>query len=73
MSDESFRFKPGKAPKFPMLIMRAFTAPDSHAEWVLTPPNGAGWFEYRFEAKQENGVLFINFDRAIMMPKPPSG
>jgi hypothetical protein len=71
MSDESFEFTPGPTPKFPKLIMRAFTSPDEHAEWVFTPPNDAGWFEYKFEAKQENGVLFINFDRTIMTPKNP--
>jgi hypothetical protein len=31
----------------------------------------AGWFDYKFEAKQENGVLFINFDRTIMTPRAP--
>ena len=71
MSDESFKFTPGPTPKFPALIMRAFTGPDQHAEWILTPPNDAGWFTYSFEAKQENGVLFINFDRAMMQPKAP--
>lgn len=69
MSDESFDFTPGPQPKFPALIMRAFTAPSTHVEWVFTPPDGGGWFEYKFEAKQENGVLFINFDRTLMMPK----
>lgn len=70
MSDESFKFQPGKTPKFPALIMRAFTAPEKHAEWILTPPNDAGWFEYKFEAKQENGVLHINFEPTMMTPKP---
>lgn len=71
MSDEIFKFTPGRTPKFPMLVMRAFSDADNHAEWILTPPNDAGWFEYRFEAKQENGVLFINFDESIMTPKGP--
>lgn len=38
-------------------------------DWVFTPPNGAGWFDYKFEAKQENGVLYINFDKTMMMPR----
>jgi hypothetical protein len=71
VSDESFKFTPGKTPKFPMLVMRAFSDADNFAEWILTPAEGAGWFEYRFEAKQENGSLFINFDRSMMQPKPP--
>lgn len=73
MTDESGKFSPRKTPKFPALIMRAFAGPDpgEHAEWVLTPPNDAGWFEYRFEAKQEDGRLFINFDESMMKPKPP--
>lgn len=71
MSDEGHKFTPGKRPKFPALIMRAFTAEDTHVEWDFTPPNDTGWFEYKFEAKQENGVLFINFDRSIMAPKAP--
>lgn len=69
MSDESFKFTPGPNPKFPKLIMRAFTSPDDFAEWVFTPPEGGGWFEYRFEARHENGTLFINFDSSIMTPK----
>lgn len=71
MSDESGKFSPRKPPKFPALIMRAFAGPDEHAEWILTPPDNAGWFEYRFEAKQENGQLFINFEADMMKPKPP--
>lgn len=71
VSDESHKFTPGKQPKFPALIMRAFSDADNHAEWVLTPPDGAGWFEYKFEAKQEEGVLFVNFDLSIMQPKNP--
>lgn len=71
MSDESFDFTPEPESKFPKLIMRAFTSPDDYAEWIFTPPNDAGFFEYRFEAKQERGVLFINFDRNVMLPKPP--
>lgn len=53
MSDEGFRF----------------TSPDTFVEWVFTPPNDAGWFDYKFEAKQENGVLYINFDKTMMMPR----
>ena len=71
MSDESFKFTPGKTPKFPLLVMRAFSDADNFAEWILTPAEGAGWFEYRFEAKQENGSLFINFDASMMQPKNP--
>lgn len=71
MSDESQKFTPGRSPKYPMLVMRAFVNVDSHVEWILTPPEGAGWFEYKFEAKQENGVLFINFDRTMMQPRLP--
>ena len=72
MSDEGFKFTAGPEPKFPKLIMRAFTSPDNFAEWIFTPPEGAGYFEYRFEAKQEDGKLFINFDRSIMLPKGPT-
>lgn len=71
MSDEGFKFTPSPEEKFPKLIMRAFTSPDQFAEWIFTPPNDAGWFEYKFEAKQENGVLFVNFDRHCMTPKAP--
>lgn len=69
MSDESFRFTPRKEPKFPALIMRAFANADDHAEWILTPPDGGGWFDYKFEAKQEDGILYINFDQSMMMPR----
>ena len=69
MSDEGQKFTPGSTPKFPKLVMRAFTSPDQFAEWILTPPNDSGWFTYQFEAQQENGVLFVNFDRNIMLPK----
>lgn len=69
MSDESFRFTPGPEPKFPKLIMRAFIGPDQFAEWIFTPPDGAGWFDYKFEAKQEDGVLHVNFDRTMMTPR----
>lgn len=69
MSDESFRFTPGPEPKFPKLIMRAFIGPDQFVEWIFTPPDGAGWFDYKFEAKQEDGVLRINFDKTMMMPR----
>lgn len=71
MSDESQKFTPGRQPKFPCLVMRAFSSADAHAEWILTPPEGAGWFDYKFEAKQENGVLFINFDQSMMKPRAP--
>ncbi len=71
MSDEGQKFIPGKTPKYPMLVMRAFSTPDQFAEWILTPPEGAGWFDYKFEAKQENGVLFINFDQTLMTPREP--
>lgn len=71
MSDEDQKFTPGKQPKYPMLVMRAFAAADQHAEWILTPPEGAGWFDYKFEAKQEGGVLFINFDQTMMQPRAP--
>lgn len=69
MSSEGFKFKPGSSPKFPKLMMRAFSSQDQFAEWNLTPPEGGGFFEYKFEAKQENGILFINFDQSMMMPK----
>lgn len=71
MSDESQKFTPGKQPKYPMLVMRAFATADNHAEWILTPPEDAGWFDYKFEAKQEGGVLFINFDQTMMKPREP--
>lgn len=71
MTDASFKFTPGPEPKFPKLIMRAFTADDIFVEWILTPPENAGWFDYKFEAKQEDGVLFVNFDRRIMTPREP--
>lgn len=71
MSNEGFKFRPCKQPKFPCLVMRAFSAPDDHAEWILTPPEGAGWFDYKFEACMENGKLFINFDSSIMTPREP--
>jgi hypothetical protein len=71
LTDESFKFTPGPEPKFPKLIMRAFTGPDQFVEWVFTPPEGGGYFEYRFEAKQEAGILFVNFDHSIMTPKAP--
>lgn len=67
MSDEGHKFTPGPQAKFPRLIMRAFTSTDTFAEWDFTPPDGGGWFEYKFEAKQENGVLFVNFDAATLM------
>lgn len=69
MSDEGGKFLPHKQGKFPALMMRAFSSQDQFAEWNLTPPEGGGFFEYRFEAKQENGILFINFDQSMMMPK----
>lgn len=71
MSDESFKFTPGPDPKFPKLIMRAFISPDQFVEWIFTPPEGAGWFDYKFEAKQENGNLHINFDHTMMQPRNP--
>lgn len=71
MTDLSGKFTPGKRPKYPMLVMRAFANVDTHAEWILTPPEGAGWFDYKFEAKQEGGVLFINFDETMMQPRVP--
>lgn len=71
MSDESFRFTAGPEPKFPKLVMRAFTSPDNHAEWIFTPPDNAGWFTYKFEAKQENGVLFLTMGPDTMTPKCP--
>ena len=71
MSDESFKFTPGPEPKFPKLIMRAFTGPTQFVEWIFTPPEDAGWFTYKFEAKQEKGVLFVNFDSGIMTPRGP--
>lgn len=69
MSDESFKFTPGPEPKFPKLIMRAFTGPDQFVEWIFTPPNNGGWFVYRFEAQQLDEVLHVNFDRSMMTPK----
>lgn len=71
MSDEGFKFTPSPESKFPKLIMRAFTGPDQFVEWNFTPPDDTGWFNYKFEAKQENGVLFVNFDRTIMTPREP--
>lgn len=72
MSDESFKFTPGRTPKFPALIMRAYTAPNQYVEWTFTPPDGGGFFSYEFEAKQEDGILHINFDIATLMrPKAP--
>lgn len=71
MSDESFRFTAGPQGDFPKLIMRAFTSPDQFVEWIFTPPNDAGWFDYKFEAKQENGVLYINFDKTMMTRRLP--
>lgn len=71
MSDEGFKFTPAPNSKFPKLIMRAFTSPDNFAEWNFTPPEGGGYFTYKFEAKQENGFLHINFDETIMQPKAP--
>lgn len=71
MTDESFKFTPGPEPKFPQLIMRAFASPDHFAEWIFTPPNDTGWFSYKFEAQQKDGVLHINFDENSMIPKPP--
>lgn len=73
MTDESFKFTPAPNSKFPKLIMRAFASPDDFAEWVLTPPNDAGWFDYKFEAKQEDGILHVNFGTDLMMPKEPQG
>lgn len=71
MSDESGKFIPGKQPKFPALIMRAYVGPEQFIEWIFTPAEGAGWFDYKFEAKQENGILHINFDHTIMQPRAP--
>lgn len=71
MSVEGFKFEPAKAPKFPLLVMRAFSDADNFAEWILTPTEGAGWYDYKFEAKQEGGNLFINFDRSMMVPRNP--
>jgi hypothetical protein len=51
--------------------MRAFTSPDQFVEWIFTPPNDAGWFDYKFEAQQKDGILHINFDHTIMTPKRP--
>lgn len=69
MSVEGFRFEPEKPPKFPALIMRAYVGENQFIEWIFTPPNDAGWFDYKFEAKQDNGVLHINFDHSIMTPR----
>ena len=69
MSKEGFDFTPGANPKFPKLIMRAFTGPDKFVEWVFTPPNDGGMFTYAFEAEQKEGILYVNFDERIMMPK----
>lgn len=71
MSDEGFKFTVEPEPKFPKLIMRAFTSPDHHAEWVFTPPDNAGWFTYKFEAQQKDGILHINMFADSMIPKPP--
>jgi hypothetical protein len=71
VSDESFEFVPAPGSEFPKLIMRAFTAPEQFAEWIFTPPNDGGWFNYKFEAQQKDGVLYVNFDRTVMTPKPP--
>lgn len=69
MSDEGHKFTPGPGSKFPALIMRAYIGENQFVEWVFTPPESGGWFEYKFEAKQENEILHINFDQNIMMPK----
>lgn len=69
MSREGFRFEPEKPPKFPALIMRAYVSDGQFVEWILTPPEGAGWFDYKFEARQDNGILQINFDESMMMPR----
>lgn len=72
VSDENFKFTPSPNSKFPKLIMRAFTSPDDFVEWVFTPPEGAGFFTYQFEAKQEGGILHINMDpKTAMIPKAP--
>lgn len=70
MSAEGFNFDPRPEQlKFPVLIMRAYVSDGNFAEWILTPPEGGGWFEYKFDARQENGMLYINFDQSMMMPK----
>lgn len=71
MSDESGKFLPAKQPEFPALIMRAYIGPNQFVEWVFTPAEGAGWFDYKFEAKQEAGILHVNFDQSIMKPRLP--
>lgn len=69
MTDPTHKFTPGPSPKFPSLIMRAFTGPDTFVEWIFTPPNDAGWFDYKFEAQQKDGVLHVNFDPSMMTPR----
>lgn len=71
MSDESQKFTPGRQPKYPAIIMRSYVSPGCYVEWILTPPEGAGWFDYKFEAKQEDGILHINFDQSMMQPRAP--
>lgn len=69
MSDEGHKFTPEPEAKFPRLIMRAFTSPETFVEWNFTPPDNTGWFDYKFEAQQQNGVLFINMTHDSMKPK----
>lgn len=71
MSVEGFQFDPASDPRFPKLVMRAFQEAEEFAEWILTPPEGAGWFVYKFEAKQENGVLHLTIEPDFMTPKGP--
>lgn len=72
MTDVNHKFTPGRTPKYPTLIMRAYTGPKQYVEFKFTPPEGAGFFEYEFEAKQEDGILHINYDRSTLMkPKAP--
>lgn len=71
MSDEGGKFTPRKQPKFPALILRAYVGPKNFVEWILTPPDDAGWFDYKFEAKQETGILYVDFDQTMMKPRLP--
>ncbi len=71
MSDESFKFTPRPEAEFPVLLMRAFTSEENFVEWDFTPPDNTGWFTYKFEAQQKNGILYINMYLDTMKPKPP--
>jgi hypothetical protein len=70
VSAEGYHFpQRPEQPKYPALILRAYVGDNQFVEWMLTPPDNAGWFDYKFEARQIDGVLYINFDQSMMMPR----